>query len=123
MGGIGFIVALVQITLIVMPYILPAKKQKGHGGPRMGDQLITSSAYGTGINIVYGTARVSGVLIWTAGITEVKETFGKNWLGQGGQTAFEYFCTFAIALCEGEAGAILKVIMDNKVVIDNTGKD
>jgi hypothetical protein len=39
-------------------------------GPRLGDLTVTSSAYGAPIAIGYGTLRMAGSLIWSAGISE-----------------------------------------------------
>src|SRR5690606_36471887 len=83
-------------------------------GPRLGDLAVTSSAYGAPISIGYGTLRMSGNMIWSAGIREQKNvsrtrTGGKGGGGGGSQTAvtYSYFASFALAFGEGPAEDVL----------------
>ena len=71
-------------------------------GPRLTDLKVTSSAYGSVIPILYGTARLNGNVIWSTDIIETKneEEFGGK--GGGGQkvTSYTYAISMAIGLCE-----------------------
>jgi hypothetical protein len=65
-------------------------------------------------------------MVWTDGITEVVNSAAKpNFLGKGGgssasQNTYNYFASYAMAISEGPVDNILKVILDSKVVKDNT---
>tara|TARA_R110000772_G_scaffold30806_12_gene76532 strand:+ start:2915 stop:6802 length:3888 start_codon:yes stop_codon:yes gene_type:complete len=92
-------------------------------GPRLGDKTITSSAYGVGLPIVYGSMRLGGNIIWATEIEEVKVTekiSGKGGMSQTNIT-YEYFGSFAVSLCEGEADDLLRIWADGKLIYDKTG--
>ncbi|TGN62339.1 hypothetical protein E4L95_07075 [Paracoccus liaowanqingii] len=90
-------------------------------GPRLSDLTVTSSAYGAPIPIGYGTIRMAGNIIWSAGIREDKssERVGKG----GGQkvTSYTYFASFAIAFSEGQAQDVLRLWADGKLIYDKRG--
>ncbi|MBV0891526.1 phage tail protein [Paracoccus sp. Z118] len=90
-------------------------------GPRLSDLTVTSSAYGAPIPIGFGTIRMAGNIIWSAGIREEKssERVGKG----GGQkvTSYSYFASFAIAFAEGEAQDVLRLWADGKLIYDKRG--
>ncbi len=79
-------------------------------GPRLSDLRIQSSAYGKDIPIVYGSARMSGNIIWGLPLREAatEEDQGK---GGGGSTVttYTYDATFAVLLCEGPIVGIRKI--------------
>lgn len=99
-------------------------------GPRLGDLTVTSSAYGAPIGIGYGTLRMSGNMIWSAGIREQKNvsrtrTGGKGGGGGGSQTTvtYSYFASFALAFGEGPAEDVLRIWADGKLIYDKTGQN
>lgn len=79
-------------------------------GPRLQDLKVQSSAYGKDIPIVYGSARMSGNIIWGLPLRETatEEDQGK---GGGGSTVttYTYDATFAVLLCEGPIVGIRKI--------------
>lgn len=91
-------------------------------GARLGDLSVTSSAFGAVRPIGYGKIRVAGNVIWAAQIREQKAT--QNQGGKGGpqvsSTTYSYYGTFALALCEGPAAAVLRIWADSKLVYDAT---
>lgn len=83
-------------------------------GPRLNDLTVTASTYGNVIPELYGTSRMSGNMIWTAGIKEKKKKSG----GKGGpkQTTYTYSASFAIAFCKGEIKDVLSIWADGKLI-------
>lgn len=96
----------------------------GGGGPRLNDLRVTSSAYGADIPVVYGTARISGNMIWGKDIRESKQSSGGGGKGLGGggssTTTYRYYGSFAIAFCEGPIAGFLKIWADGKLIWDAT---
>lgn len=91
-------------------------------GPRLSELMVTSSAYGTIIPIIYGTARASGNIIWSAGIKETKHTEEQDGKGGSGptHTSYSYSCSFALGLAEGEATQLLRIWADGKLIYDTS---
>jgi hypothetical protein len=58
-------------------------------GPRLTDLSVTASTYGQMIPELYGTMRLGGNMIWTAGIKEHKHKSG----GKGGPKQITYTAT------------------------------
>ena len=94
-------------------------------GPRLQNNTFTSAAYGTFINIPFGTDRMSGVIIDTQDppLEEVVKTESAGGKGFGGPSVtnktYEYFLTCDIAYCIEGADALIKVLADKgKVIYD-----
>lgn len=91
-------------------------------GPRLGDLKVTSSAYGNPIPTVYGTYRIAGNIIWSAGIKETSNTQdvggGKGGGGSQTHTSYTYSCSFAVGLCTGEIAGIRKIWADSILIYD-----
>lgn len=81
-------------------------------GPRLTDLTVTASTYGQVIPDLYGTMRLGGNLIWTAGIKEKKKKSG----GKGGpkQVTYTYSASFAIAFCKGPIDGVVRLWADGK---------
>jgi len=83
-------------------------------GPRLNDLQVTSGSYGLAIPDVYGSARLAGNVIWTAGIVEHKHVSEQE-EGKGGpsqtttQITYTYTCSFALGICKGEIDNILRI--------------
>jgi len=88
-------------------------------GPRLNDLKVTASTYGVAIPEIYGTVRIGGNMIWTAGIKEKKKT---TRAGKGGpkQTTYTYSASFATAICKGEITNITRIWADSKLIYDST---
>lgn len=92
-------------------------------GPRLQDLSVQSSTYGLPINLVYGTARISGNVIWS---TELIEHTNKE-SAKGGASiiSYSYTVSCAVGLCEGEIAGVQKIWANNDLIYDispeNTG--
>jgi hypothetical protein len=89
-------------------------------GAHLGDQQITTSAYGTAIALGYGTFRVGGNVIWASAPLETKNiaSSGKGMGGSSTATTFTYSRSFAIAFAAGPASDVLRIWFDSKLVMD-----
>lgn len=83
-------------------------------GPRLGEQKMQISTYGTRIPTVFGTIRIAGNVIWATKYVEHSHKEG----GKGGPSYFTYTytCSFAIGLAEGELLQINRVWADGKLI-------
>jgi hypothetical protein len=96
-------------------------------GPRLNDIEVMASTEGAPIPRAYGRARLSGQVIWATKLEEVitkrSETSdgggGKGGAGGGASvttttTTYSYFANFAVGLCEGPIGQVMRVWADGK---------
>jgi len=100
-------------------------------GPRLADLRAQTSTYGNMISKVYGTMRLSGNVIWSTDIKEIKTEktstqTGGGGKGGGGKTTtsqttvtYEYVVTLAIAICEGTVDEVIRVWADSKVLTED----
>lgn len=90
-------------------------------GPRLSDLEVMASTAGAPIPRLYGRARLSGQMIWA---TRLEEVIGSSSQSSGGKgmggrvttttTTYSYFANFAVGLCEGPIGMVLRVWADGK---------
>ena len=105
--------------------IFNPQKSQTIEGFRMDDPSVTSATEGVAITRLYGTARIPGNIIWATELEEVEDittvrgprrygVFGRR----SSQTTIEYnyFTSFAIALCEGEIGGVLRIWADGELL-------
>jgi hypothetical protein len=97
-------------------------------GPRLSDLKVSSSSYGGFINIISGSMRCGGNMIWSPGIQEHKNVREETVSAKGGgksqttiTTTYSYSCSMAFAFCEGEAADIIRIWADGKLIYDKTG--
>lgn len=89
-------------------------------GPRLSDLEVMASTEGAAIPRVYGRARLSGQVIWATNLEEVVSSDKQTGGGKGGPklttttTTYSYFANFAVGLCEGPIGSVLRVWADGK---------
>lgn len=90
-------------------------------GPRLQEAQIFTSTEGQAMMRGYGRFRVPGNMIWATRFREevVKETTTQGGKGGGGKqttttTTYNYYCNFAIGLCEGEIHDVHRVWVDGK---------
>ncbi len=94
-------------------------------GPRLNDLDLSSSSYGRPTNVLFGTDRVPGNIIWGEPIEEVRNeerSGGKG--GKGGSVTsitYTYFATFSIAFSINGADDILRLWADGKLIMDKRG--
>lgn len=87
-------------------------------GPRIGETGAQTSQEGAPRAIVYGTCQVTGNVIASGPL--IKRDVEENQGGKGGaDVSTEHaYRTFAVRICEGPIGAILRVWQDDKLVYD-----
>ncbi len=93
-------------------------------GPRLDSLMVTSSAYGTAIPIVFGTFRLAGNIIWSKKLREIAntQTAGGKGGGTGGSsTTYTYRWSGGVSICESPAFRLLRIWADGKLVYDATG--
>lgn len=102
---------------------------------RLEDLKVSSSAYGKGLGIVYGTNRVTGNMFWSTDFEEEKKLYKKGGKKQmsskkakkkgdkKGQEVYEYYANFAMGLCEGPVKEVLRVWADSNLIYDKYGVD
>jgi hypothetical protein len=95
--------------------------QKGQSGPRLTDLKLQGSAYGSMIPFEFATVRIAGQVIWQTELKEHKQKTG----GKGGPTVttYTYSASFAILLCEGPIGGVLRIWADSRLVFDPATMD
>lgn len=91
-------------------------------GPRLNDLKITTSTYGKTIPLIYGTKRIGGNVFWATDLIEHRKKKKVGGGGKGGgapeqeQITYTYTTSFALGLCEGPVGGILKIWADGKLI-------
>jgi hypothetical protein len=96
----------------------PSGQTRAIEGPRLSDLHVTASTEGAAIPRVYGRVRVGGQIIWATELEEVATSAstdsgaggGKGAGGSGAKsTKFTYYCSFAVAVAEGEVSGLGRV--------------
>jgi hypothetical protein len=93
-------------------------------GPRLADLKHQTSSYGGDIPKIWGTMRISGNVIHAEDIVEKRKI--RHLDGDAEFWEYSYYCTFAVALCEGPIVGVKKIFLDNKLYSDmsgNVGRD
>jgi len=96
-------------------------------GPRLKNLSIQTSAYGEPIPLIYGSMRVSGNVIWSTGLKEIKseetETSGGKGSSQSVTTVkYSYSASFAVALSGRRIIDVGRIWADGKLLRDASGK-
>src|SRR5579884_737610 len=100
--------------------LFASRRERTLEGPRLADLDVMASTEGAPIPRVYGRARIAGQVIWATKLQEVVNTSTQTSGGKGGPrsstttTTYSYFANFAVGLCEGPIGAVLRVWADGK---------
>lgn len=97
-------------------------------GSRLSDLSVQTSTYGGTIQLVYGTMRVSGNIIWSTPLKETRHVSRQRG-GKGGgsgsstQTTYTYSVSFAVGLCAGPVSTVRRVWADTKLIYDATASN
>ena len=115
MANILVPLAISAATGILARVLFPVKGQTQQGA-RVNTNDIPSSSYGQVIPKVYGVGRVTGQLIWSQPLIEVKKkTKAKGGKGGGSSnTEYQYFGSFAVLFAEGESN-LYRLYIDSKL--------
>ena len=90
-------------------------------GPRLEGAQVLSSRDGATIPKVFGSARISGEIIWATHFNEVQQVQKTSQGGKGGGpttsvSSYSYYANFAIGLCEGEIACIRRIWADGRLL-------
>lgn len=96
----------------------PAQDQEG---PRLDSLKVQNASYGTAIPRVFGSMRVSGNMIWSTDLEEIKKTESAK--GGPEVTTYTYYANFAVAVCEGPITNIKRIWADTKVIYEDGAQD
>ena len=85
---------------------------------------LSAAIYGTAIPLVFGSGKVNGKIIWADQIKEVEQIkTEKRYFSNSKQTKalyhvyeYEYYLSFALAICEGEIAEISRVWTNNDLI-------
>lgn len=80
-----------------------------------GTNRFTASAYGRGLPIVFGSDKLTGNVFWLADFVDNKKIVG-------GTTYYWTTTSFAVAVCEGEINALLRLWLGSRILVDNRAK-
>jgi len=89
-------------------------------GPRLAGAKPTTAEEGAALPFVYGTARLSGTLIWATRFEETSKTTRQGGKGGAKSTTYSYFANAAYAVAEGEISGIRRIWMDGKELDQTT---
>lgn len=98
---------------------------------RLSDLKVSSSTYGKGIPLVWGTMRCTGNMIWATDIVETRRFVGqkgkakseKKWEMGKAQEVLEYYGNYAMALCAGPKADVIRVWADSNLIYDKYNPD
>jgi hypothetical protein len=117
-GPIGAAIGSIVGAVIDSRIVAALTPEQRIEGPRLEDIRVTTSTEGAVIPRVHGRMRIGGNIIWATDFREEKHTTssggGKGGGGGTTTTEFFYFCSFAVALCEGPIARIGRVWADGK---------
>src|SRR5690606_28876725 len=84
-------------------------------GPRLSTMRPFTAEESAPIARVYGTARVSGNIIWATRFEESRHSERQGGKGSGPKvTTYSYFANAAFALCEGEIACVRRIWADGR---------
>lgn len=83
-------------------------------GARLNGGRVATAEEGAALPFVYGTARLSGTLIWATRFEEKKTTERQGGKGGPKVTSYSYFGNAAYAIAEGEIAGIRRVWADGQ---------
>ncbi|HEU4662160.1 MAG TPA: glycoside hydrolase/phage tail family protein [Pseudolabrys sp.] len=128
-GSVGAIAGRLAGALVgnaIDQSLFASRRDVAVEGPRLSDLTVMASTEGAPIPRVYGRTRLSGQVIWATNLEEVVTTSTETSGGGGGKgmgggatvsttrTTYSYFANFAVGLCEGPIGAVMRVWADGK---------
>ncbi|MFA5040735.1 MAG: phage tail protein [Bdellovibrionales bacterium] len=111
---------------VVLGNLLFGSKGANVEGSRLSDLSVQTSTYGGTIQLVYGTMRVSGNVIWSTPLKETRHVSRQGGKGGGGgatSTSYSYSVSFAVGLCVGPVSTVRRVWADTKLIYDATASN
>ncbi|WP_010184833.1 phage tail protein [Sphingomonas sp. PAMC 26605] len=95
-------------------------RPKGVEGPRLAALHVQTSNYGTPLQLVFGTMRVGGCVIWSTDLIESKATSGGG-KGQPSATTYSYSASFAVALSGRPIVGVGRIWADGNLLRGSAG--
>ncbi|PRD45806.1 host specificity protein [Phyllobacterium phragmitis] len=89
-------------------------------GPRLAGTKPTTAEEGAALPFVYGTARLSGTLIWATRFEEKATTTRQGGKGGAKSTNYSYFANAAYAVAAGEISGIRRIWADGRELDQTT---
>lgn len=112
---------------VVLGNLLFGSKGSNTEGSRLSDLSVQTSTYGGTIQLIYGTMRVSGNVIWSTPLKETRhvqrQSGGKGGGGSASSTTYTYSASFAVGLCAGPVSTVRRVWADTKLIYDATASN
>lgn len=118
-ASVGISVGLGLIQRSLIPDTVTQRQ-----GQRLSQSQIMSSAEGSPVNVIAGTRRLSGQVIWA---TKFKEEIVTEVTSQGGKggpkaitesTSYVYTTSFAVGICEAEGDVSLRTVWADGQALD-----
>lgn len=108
--------------------IVDPPKGPSINGPRLTDLTLQSSSYDAVIARTYGTASLTGNIIWLENnqlkeVATKKKSGGKGGGGGSSVTTYAYYGTFACALCKGPITGVRRIWIGPNLVYDAGSTD
>lgn len=108
--------AVITAALIATQYAIAASQK--FEGPRLSELNVTGADYGTVIPKMWGTRRLECTIFFAEQLKEVKK---RNKTKGGKFNEYQYFGTWAVAICDNEIQGVTKIWFDKHLIYDNTG--
>jgi hypothetical protein len=108
--------AVITAALIATQYAIAASQK--FEGPRLSELNVTGADYGTVIPKMWGTRRLECTIFFAEALKEVKR---RNKTKGGKFNEYQYFGTWAVAICDNEIQGVTKIWFDKHLIYDNTG--
>lgn len=132
LGGGMFAKVAVMGASIAGSLLLRGKTQSTAN--KLNDLRVSSSTFGRGIPLVYGTMRVTGNMFWSTDF-RVDHYYmtnkGKRVTGAKGaklekkgkaQEVWDYYANFAMGLCAGPVESVIRIWADNNLIYDKLNR-
>lgn len=117
-GVVGAYFGYPQLGLTIGALVGSAVDPQQIQGPKIGEIAVQTSQEGAPRTIVYGTVACFGNVIQTGQVVKVETSESQGKGGGPEVTSERALRTYAIRICEGPIGGVLRVWEDNKLVYD-----
>lgn len=101
-------------------YVYPAlfPPDSGVNALRLDDIAIQTASEGNPINVVKGTARCAGTILWMSDMSRKAIRESTKGGGRDVTVGYKYSMDIAVAIAEGEVTSLKKIIADGKTIYD-----
>ena len=125
-GGLGGLLPKVGLMAAGMALNFAFSEKKQKNAQKLQDLKVSSSAYGRGIPIVWGSMRCTGNMFWATDLIEKKRIVGKKGKSKPSKKVdkgkaeeiYEYYANFAMGLCEGVMDDVIRIWADSNLIYD-----